>query len=61
MREDSRFGVTLEYSGTITLDLTVHFFSTKNECAGINYRQWRGIVNTNFCRYKLVLVNFNVT
>ena len=43
----ANLGATSKYSATIVLDLTAHVFSRNKECAGINYREWRGIPNPN--------------
>ena len=36
--------VTTEYPATIVIDLTAHLFLKNDQCAGINYRQLRGIL-----------------
>ena len=38
------WGLALEYPATIVLDLTAHVFLKNEECAGINYKEWLGIL-----------------
>ena len=40
----AKYGATSEYPATIVLDLTAHVFLKNKECAGINYREWPGIL-----------------
>ena len=37
-------GATSEYAATVVLDLTAHISLKNEECAGINYREWPGIL-----------------
>ena len=37
-------GATSEYPATIVLDLTAHIFLKNEDCTGINYREWPGIL-----------------
>ena len=33
-----------EYPATVVLDLTANIFLKNEECAGMNYREWPGII-----------------